>query len=354
MPLTVLSVSYPLARVSENTAGGAEQVLAILDEALVRRGHRSLVLAPAGSRCYGLLIPAQIPTGVLDENAKQEARRTLKRLLDRVLARHRVDIVHMHGLDFSEYLPDPDIPVVVSLHLPLSWFETDALRSAAGSYKTLVCVSKAQVRSAPSGVYIDRVIPNGINLERFNPARKKGNYVLALGRICPEKGFHLALDAVERGGVELILAGSVFAYPEHQSYFDSMIRPRLGRNARFIGAVGGERKAHLLAGAQCLLAPSLVPETSSLVAMEAIASGTPVIAWCSGALPEIVNDGRTGFLVNSVEQMADSISRVESIDPNYCRVEAERRFSSERMIAEYLNLYHSILACANMPEVEAA
>jgi glycosyltransferase involved in cell wall biosynthesis len=354
VPLTVLSVSYPLARVSENTAGGAEQVLAILDEALVRCGHRSLVLAPAGSRCYGLLIPAQIPTGVLDENAKQEARRTFKQVLNRVLARYRVDVVHMHGLDFSEYLPDGDIPVVVSLHLPLSWYETEALRSSAGSYKTLVCVSKAQARSAPSGIRMDHVIPNGINLERFNPARKKGNYVVALGRICPEKGFHLTLDAAERAGVELILAGKVFAYPEHQSYFDSIIRPRLGRNARFIGAVGGARKARLLAGARCLLVPSLVPETSSLVAMEAIASGTPVIAWRSGALPEIVNDEQTGFLVSSVEQMSDSISRVESIDPSSCRVEAERRFSSEKMIADYLNLYRSILACANMQELEAA
>src|SRR5438445_3040080 len=176
MPLTVLSVSYPLARVADVTAGGAEQVLAILDEALVRRGHRALVLAPAGSRWCGLLIPAQIPTGVLDENAKQEARRTLKRLLNRVLARHRVDVVHMHGLDFSEYLPDCDIPIVVSLHLPLSWYEPEALRSAVWPYKALVCVSKAQARAAPSGVRIDRMIPNGINLERFNPARKKGNY----------------------------------------------------------------------------------------------------------------------------------------------------------------------------------
>lgn len=354
MPLTVLSVSYPLARVSRNTAGGAEQLLAILDEALVRRGHRSLVLAPAGSRCYGFLIPVQIPTGVLDQNAKQEARRTLKRLLNRVLARYQVDVVHMHGLDFSDYLPDCDIPVVVSLHLPLSWYATEALQSTAGSYKTFVCVSKAQARSAPPGVHIDHMIPNGINLERFNRARRRGNYALAMGRICPEKGFHLALDAAERAGVRLILAGNVFAYPEHQSYFDSMIRPRLGRSARFIGAVGGERKAHLLAGARCLLLPSLVPETSSLVAMEALASGTPVVAWCSGALQEIVSDGRTGFLVNSVGQMADTISRVKSIDPSACRGEAKRRFSSERMAADYLNLYRSILGWTNMPELEAA
>ena len=113
-------------------------------------------------------------------------------------------------------------------------------------------------------------------------------------------------------------------------------------------------QAHLLAGARCLLVPSLVPETSSLVAMEAIASGTPVIAWCSGALPEIVSDGRTGFLVNSVEQMADAISRVESIDPSACRGEAKQRFSSERMIADYLSLYRSILACTNRPGWEAA
>ena len=146
MPLTVLSVSYPLAPVSPNTAGGAEQILAVLDKALVRTGHRSLVLASAGSRCHGVLIPAQVPNGTLDETAKREARRIFKRLLDRALDAHAVDVVHMHGLDFHEYLPDREVPVVVSLHLPLSWYSNDALRFSSSSV-LLVCVSKSQAEA---------------------------------------------------------------------------------------------------------------------------------------------------------------------------------------------------------------
>jgi glycosyltransferase involved in cell wall biosynthesis len=353
MPLTVLSVSYSLAHVSQKTAGGAEQVLASIDESLVRTGHKSLVLAPDGSRCDGLLIPAQIPRGVLDDKAKREARRIFKHLIDGVLDQYAVDVVHMHGLDFHEYLPDHDIPIVVTLHLPLSWYADEALRGLPPGV-SLVCVSKSQAETAPAYVPIDAVIPNGVNLSRFRPARRKSNYVLAIGRICPEKGLHLAIDAAERAGITLIIAGSVFDYSEHRDYFDSMIRPRLSERVRFIGLVGGARKANLIAGARGLLLPSLVPETSSLVAMEAMASGTAVVAFPSGALNEIVADRRTGFLVNSAEEMADAILKLDSISPRACREEAEQRFSSTRMFNEYMDLYRAITCSENVPQLQAA
>jgi glycosyltransferase involved in cell wall biosynthesis len=175
-----------------------------------------------------------------------------------------------------------------------------------------------------------------------------------MGRICPEKGFHFAIDAAERAGVKLVLAGSVFEYAEHRKYFDSMIAPRLNERVRFIGPVGGKRKCDLLAGARCLLIPSLVDETSSLAAMEAMAAGTPVIAWRSGALTEIVADGRTGFLVSSVEEMSDAIARVESIDRKECRREAEERFDAWRMFSRYRSLYESVANMASQPELQAA
>lgn len=353
MPLTVLSVSYSLAQVSPRTAGGAEQVLSTLDRALVRAGHRSLVLAPAGSRCHGLLVPVQIPSGILDERAKREARRIFKHSLDRALEEHPFDIVHMHGLDFAEYLPTQEIPVVVSLHLPLSWYAPEVLRLTRPDVM-LVCVSESQARTAPADVAIDRVIQNGIDIERFHPVGRKGNYVVAIGRICPEKGFHLAIEAAERAGTKLILAGSIFDYPEHREYFDSKIHPKLNSNIRFVGPVGGVRKAQLLAGARCLLLPTLAPETSSLSAMEAMASGTPVIAFRRGALQEIIAEQRTGFLVESVEEMAEAITRVDDIAPESCRREAERRFSSDRMFAQYMDLYGSVLAYNSIPELQAA
>jgi glycosyltransferase involved in cell wall biosynthesis len=352
MPLTVLSVSYSLAHVSRRTAGGAEQVLATLDEALVRAGHRSLVLAPAGSRCDGLLIPAQIPTGILDDDAKREARCLFKRLVSRVLDDYAVDIVHMHGLDFYDCLPGRQLPVVVSLHLPLTWYAPGALKSIPPDVM-LVCVSKSQAQTAPRDLRINALITNGVDLTRFYPRRKKSNYVFAIARICAEKGLHLAIDAAERAGVDLIIAGSVFGYPEHLNYFDSMIRPRLNDNIRFVGLVGGERKASLMAGARCLLVPSLAPETSSLVAMEALASGTPVVAFPNGALNEIVVPQETGFLVNNAEEMAEAIREVDSLSPRICRREAEERFASSRMFAQYLDLYRSVSTSEIIGQLQA-
>jgi len=353
MRLTVLSVSYPLAKVSPATAGGAEQVLATIDRGLLRAGHRSLVLAPEGSRCSGLLIAAQVPSGVLDESAKREARRTFKELLDRTLTRYSVDVVHMHGVDFYEYLPDSDVPIVVTTHLPLSWYPGSRLSHKPVNV-LLVGVSDFQARTAPPEVQIDCVIPNGVDVEEMSHRRQAGDYVLAMGRLCPEKGFHLALEAAETAGEKLILAGMVFDYPEHRSYFDSMIAARLGRSARFIGPVGGIRKRHLLSGAKCLLIPSQVSETSSLLAMEAMAAGTPVIAWRSGALPEIVSDGKTGFVVASVEDMASAICRISDIDRRACRREATRRFDGRKMVSSYLCLYEAVARRSFTPELQAA
>jgi glycosyltransferase involved in cell wall biosynthesis len=352
MPLTVLSVSYSLAHVSRKTAGGAEQVLATIDEALVRAGHRSLVLAPTGSRCHGLLIPAQIPRGILDDYAKHEARRIFKHQIDRILDEFPVDVVHMHGIDFHYYVPSRQLPILVSLHLPMSWYTADALRRFA-PHVTLVAVSESQARTAPAGVRIRAIIKNGVDLSHFRPQKRKSNYALVIARICPEKGLHLAIDAAERAGVTLMIAGSVFDYSEHRDYFDSMILPRLNDRIRFVGLVGGARKANLLAGARCLLVPSLAPETSSLVAMEAMASGTPVVAFPSGALTEVVADRRTGFLVNDAEEMGDAIADCDSIPPETCRFEAEQKFSSTRMFSEYLDLYRAVTSSHVEAQLEA-
>ncbi|HZP16833.1 MAG TPA: glycosyltransferase family 4 protein [Terriglobales bacterium] len=353
MPITVLSVAYPLAGVSPSTAGGAEQVLLTLDQALVRLGHRSLVLAAAGSKCHGLLVPVQVPSGVLDDRARREAQQQFQRALDWTLQRYRVDVVHMHGLDFDRYLPHGEVPAVVSLHLPLEWYRPAALRPNR-PHTSLICVSHSQARTASPDVQIAGIIPNGVDLESFQPKHRLGDYALVLARICPEKGIDLAIEAASKAGVRLVLGGTLYEYPEHRQYFDSAVKPRLNHSARFIGAVGGKRKSQLLAGARCLLVPSLARETGSLIAMEAMACGTPVIAWRSGALPEIVCHGRTGFLVASVKEMAEAIANAASIHRNECRREAERRFSAERMISQYLDLYREVQAQNPATELQAA
>jgi glycosyltransferase involved in cell wall biosynthesis len=340
-PLTILSVAYPLAPVRPDTAGGAEQVLLALDRALVARGHRSLVIAMEGSHVAGTLIATPFATMPFDEDARAHAQAAHAAAVERACRQSAIDLVHMHGLDFDAYLPCGRIPVLVSLHLPLERYRPEVLRPTR-PLTWLHCVSRAQERTAPADASFLPAIENGVDVDAFVPARRKAGFALLLGRICPEKGVHLAIDAAARARVPLAIAGEVFPYTEHIDYFAREIAPRLGRTCRFLGRVGPHVKRRLLAAARCVLVPSLVAETSSLVAREALAAGTPVIGFAQGALAEIVSHCRTGFLANGVDDMAVCIAEAGRIDPGDCRAEARRRFPLDATIAAYLDRYRML------------
>jgi glycosyltransferase involved in cell wall biosynthesis len=345
MSLTVLQVAYPLAPVGIDAVGGAEQVLSHLDRALVAAGHRSLVIACAGSKVAGTLIETPASAGRIDEEARAQAQAAHRRAIEAALARWPVDVVHLHGLDFDAYLPPPGPPVLVTLHLPPDWYAEGALRP--GRPRTwLHCVSAAQARACPSDAPLLPVIENGVPIEAFAAPHAKRDFALSLGRICPEKGFHLALDAARQAGMPLLLAGRVFPYPAHEDYFMREILPRLDPKRRFLGPLGLARKRRLLGAARCLVQPSLAAETSSLVAMEALAAGTPVVAHPAGALAEIVEHGRTGFLVGDVAQMAEAMRAASHLDPARCRETARARFALERMAGQYLDRYRRLAAHA--------
>lgn len=338
MKLTIVNVAYPLAPVGPAAAGGAEQVLSHLDAALVAAGHRSIVLADERSVVAGELVGTPGVDGVWRGYGHPEAQARHRAKLAEILARERVDVVHLHGIDFPAYLPDGDVPVWVTLHLPPAWYPAEALRLRRPGVQ-LQCVSLSQSAALPTGVGPLPVIENGVDLDPPDGPRRKGGFVLTLGRICPEKGVHLAMAAAERARVPIAVAGRVFAFAAHQRYYKEEVAPRLGRRVRFFGAVGGRRKRWLLRTARAVLIPSTAPETSSLVAMEALAAGTPVIAFGSGALPEIVEHGVTGFIVNDVDEMAAAIAAVDTLSPETCRAVARRRFSAERMVAGYFENY---------------
>ena len=187
-------------------------------------------------------------------------------------------------------------------------------------------------------------IENGVAVDRLPARHARRNFALCLGRICPEKGFEHALDAARLADIPLLIGGEVFPYQAHRRYFECLIQPRLGPRARFLGPVGWARKRRLLNAARCLLAPSLAAETSSLVAMEAIACGTPVIAFPAGALADIVEPGVTGYVVEDAAEMAAAIGEADSLDRDRCRAEARRRFPLERMVASYFALYRRLAA----------
>ena len=345
MALTVLSVAFPFAPVGPCGVGSAERILAELDTALVAEGKRSLVVACAGSLVAGELFSAPMPErALISESDRRWHRWRFQAAIDRALSKHRVDLIHMHGVDFDQHVLPPEIPVLVTLHAPISWYRPEAWVTF-GDRAQFQCVSMAQRNTCPELADVP-VIENGVPLPQVRLDRERENFALALGRIYPEKNVHEALEAGTRAGMPVLVGGHVFADREHSEYFAEKVQPLLncdGVTHRFLGAVEAERRQRLLARAKCLLLPTRLPETSSLTAMEALSVGTPVIAFRSGALTEIVEHGVTGFLVDNVDEMADAIRRIDQIRPEDCRAAAEQRFSRDRMVHDYFDLYASMV-----------
>ncbi|HKT70701.1 MAG TPA: glycosyltransferase, partial [Terriglobales bacterium] len=237
------------------------------------------------------------------------------------------------------------LPVLATLHLPRTFYPQHMFENIPPNV-CFCCVSESQMRSFAGLPRLMGVVRNGIELERFPLATGERNHLLWLGRFCQEKGAHFAIEAAKKAGLPLVLAGKVYPFSFHQQYFWREIAPHLenGDSVRLVEAPSTAEKIKLLSHARALLVPSLADETSSLVAMEAAACGTPVIAFRRGALPEVVRHGVTGFLVNSVEEMAQAIARARQIEPIECRRHAEQNFSAARMAEEYRQLYLRMLA----------
>ena len=197
------------------------------------------------------------------------------------------------------------------------------------------------MRGVPPGPRLLPPIPNGVPVARLGAVHpRKCRFALTLARVCPEKGLHLALDAARAADAPMLLAGGVFPYPAHQDYFHAEILPRLDRRCRYLGPVGFVRKRRL-AGCRAVPAGAEPRRRDQL----ARCHGGGCLRHPGhrlpqrGALPEVVEDGRTGFLVDDVDGMAEAIRRVDLIDPAACREAARRRFSMERMAAAYIDRY---------------
>ncbi len=330
--------------VSEESCGGAEQMLWTLEAEMARRGRQTVVAACEGSRVAGTLFATGAPPEELDrfeQRDHEHAARTLQ-----LLARRRFDLVHDKSGGFWRHAGKIDVPVLATLHLPRSSYPAGFDRLPPNLHFN--CVSAAQLRDFAGLPGMLGAVTNGIHLPYFPPPHSRREpYLLWLGRICEEKGTHLAIQAAHRAARTLVIAGEVYPFSYHRAYFDREIRPHLdGLRPRvhYVGPPKFSDKLRLLRRARALLLPSLVDETSSLVAMEAMACGTPVVAFRRGAIPEIVEHGVTGLLVDSPEEMADAVQRVGEIDPRACRARVEERFTARRMAVEYESLYESVLA----------
>lgn len=336
--MTILSVAYPLLPVGPDSGGGAEQILYLLERRLVAHGHRSIVIAAKGSRVRGELIKTSAFEGEITDEVREIAQHDHLRSIEHALDRYHVDLIHFHGLDFFKYLPVNRVRKLATLHLPAGWYPESIFHS---DDVQLNCVSESQAYAAPGKKKLP-VILNGIDTAEYDTTSREKKHLLWLGRICPEKGVHIGLEVAHRLDLRMLIAGPVHPFRDHEVYFSQQVQPLLDDKRQYVGAVGLDSKKRLFAEAKCLLIPSLVAETSSLVAMEALSSGTPVVAFRSGALPEIVEHGVTGFIVESQEEMEDAVKRIDDISPATCREHAQTRWSASRMADDYIKLYESL------------
>lgn len=345
--ITVLSIAFPFAPVGSNLVGGAEQILSDLDAALDADGDRSLVIACEGSKPSGSLFAIPKPDCPdLDAVNRTWQKDVFHSAIDRALASERIDLVHAHCMDLFDYEFPAKIPLLITQHLPIGWYRRDMLETYRDrAYFSFV--SETQRREAIAVPGDAAVIENG---DEISPPRRgaKADFALVMGRICPEKNAHTALEAGTKARTRVMIGGQVYPYHSHQQYFEEKIEPLIANSRppaehQFLGPLTPERRQNFLAHAKCLLHPTLAPETSSLVAMKALAAGTPVVAYRSGALPEIVQDGVIGFIVDDSEEMAEAIGLVHTISPEACRNAAQRRFSKQRMVSQYFDLYRRIL-----------
>jgi glycosyltransferase involved in cell wall biosynthesis len=338
MTLTVLSVASPSAPVDPDLFGAAERVLLRLDEALVEAGHRSVVLAPEGWRGFGEVIAVPPVPRLQDEKRLWSARELHRRAVEGILYRAKIDLVHMHGIDFRHYLPPPGVPVLATLHAPADWYGPEALRPTRPD-TWLNPVSDAQAASLRPNPHLLPAVNEGIDVPDRLPPHAKRRFALVLSTIAPEHGIDIALDAARKAGIPLLVVGDVPEGADGALYFREEIALRLDALRRYVGPIAGARTERLLAAARCLLVPSLVEETSPLLAREALALGTPVVGFADGPLAGTIDHGRTGFLVSDPTEMAGAIATAPVLDPETCRRIAAERFSTGRMVGQYFDLY---------------
>lgn len=334
--------------VPPRTYGGTELVVHLLACELTRLSHDVTVFASGDSACgkeSGAYLKAysEKPLRESGLDHQQAVFYELAMLEDIFAQADRFDILHNHlgypALSFARLV---QTPMLTTLH---GAFQPPALKRFFAQHADLpyVSISNYQRRGCPQLNYI-ATIYHGLPLRDYEPdllTEGKG-YLAFLGRLSPEKGTHYAIQAARATDWPLILAGKVD--PSEVDYFEEIIRPEIDHDQiRYIGEVNHTQKIRLLRGARATLCPVTWPEPFGLVLIESMACGTPVLAFRDGSIPEVVSHGETGWIASSLDEMIMQIGRIDELDRKACRKRVETYFSVERMAAEYVAVYESLL-----------
>jgi glycosyltransferase involved in cell wall biosynthesis len=339
-------IAPPWYPVPPSGYGGIEWVVALLADGLTDRGHEVTLFAPPGSRTEARLVPPlrEVPPEELIGDPWYEAAHAVS-AYDRA---GEFDLLHDHtGPVGASIGAMSDCPTVHTLHGPFTPQTTMLYRRIARRH-WFVAISESQRSMAPDNLRWAGVVYNGIPMDRYPVREDKDDYLFFLGRADEEKAPHLAIQAARRAGRRLVMCVTTKNERE-QAYWADKVEPLLSDDVEVRGECDQEQKADLLGRAAALLFPIQWPEPFGLVMTEAMACGTPVVAWRSGSVSEVVADGETGFIVSSVEEMAAAIARVGDLDPHVMRAGVKERFSAEGMVAGYERVYQRVLASGDGP-----
>jgi len=324
--------------------GGIEEVVRLLCEGLAERGHEITLFAAPGSESradVSAMLEDAHPHEIQKAQIEVDHVARAFAAIDAAAADGRAyDVIHDHVGHSALAMADRVVtPLVHTLHGPFD--EAACLFYAQHGRKAcIVAISQAQLDDAPAEMGGGWVVPNPIELDEWGFQPKKDDYVLWIGRMSPDKGPNRAIAAAREAGVRLLLAGPV--QPGQEEFFAEEVEPHLGRDGiEYVGEADAEAKRTLYQGARALLMPIRWPEPFGLVMVEALASGTPVIAFPEGSAPEIVEDGRTGFVVEDEHAMAAALTRLDEIDPVDCRSSCEQRFSVDAVVRGYEDVYRA-------------
>jgi glycosyltransferase involved in cell wall biosynthesis len=337
--LRIAQLAPPWLPVPPHGYGGIEWVVAHLTDGLVERGHDVTLYAPGGSSSPAKLVsPFEAPFGT-DHIGQMFPE--LVHALTCYLEAGRFDIVHDHCAPAGPALGAfSTTPVVVTLH---GAFVAEMIRfyGMVGPRLRFVAISESQRAQMPELPYV-ATIPNGIELKEWEFQPDKEDYLAYLGRFAPDKGAHLAVEVAHALGLPLVLAGKA-AEPHEREYLATRVLPALGPLDDYRGEVSDAQKRKIFSRARCMLVPIQWAEPFGLVMAEAMACGTPVVAWRNGAAPEVVDDGRTGYIVDDLDEMIDAVKRIDRIDPAACRRHVEEKFSATAMVDAYERVYERVL-----------
>jgi glycosyltransferase involved in cell wall biosynthesis len=340
--MRILFIVDPRIPVPPRDYGGIERIVAALGSELRSLGHRVDLIAGPGSQSFGGRLVIHHEPGIGFRS------RCFRKVWFQILslpALLRADVVLNFGrLDYLETALRLPVPLVCCFQNPVSQAEMDWLHRRRSKRLALVGISQSQIEELAER---DRfsVIPNATEVAAtpFHAVAAQPPYLAFLGRVTRNKGADTAIRVARRCGMKLRIGGNLSQEEGGPEFFESEVRPALGPDVEWIGPVDDTQKQVLLGGASALLFPIRWREPFGIVMVESLANGTPVIAPRCASTPEVIEEGVTGFLCDSEDEMVEAVARIGSIDRTACRRAAEERFSIPRMTREYLRVVENLL-----------